>query len=130
MQLRRELKIGQKAAWFLLHRLRTALETGEELFSGPVEADEKFCGGSRKNLSNAKRKGLKDAGLGQEPTGQAVVAGIKDRDSNKVVAEVVEKTDAATLQGFVKGHTEEGAQVVVYTVRPPHMQASTGHTRR
>ena len=111
MQLRRELKIGQKAAWFLMHRLRTALATGEELFSGPVEADEKYCGGSRKNMSNAKRRELKEAGFGQGPARKTVVAGIKDRDSNKVVAKVVEKTDAATLQGFVEGHTEEGAQV-------------------
>ena len=37
IQLHRELGISQKAAWFLLHRLRTATEKGKALFSGPVE---------------------------------------------------------------------------------------------
>ena len=111
MRLHRELDISQKSAWYMLHRLRTASETGEELFSGPVEADEKYCGGRRANMSNAKRRELKEAGFAQGPAGKTVVAGIKDRDTNKVVGKVVEKTDAATFQGFVKGHTEEGAQV-------------------
>ncbi len=111
MQLRRELKIGQKAAWFPLRRRRTALKSGEGLFSGPVEADEKFCGGSRKNMSNARGKEPRAAGFGHGPAGKTVVAGIRDRDSNRVVARVVGKTDAATLRGFVRDHTEERAQV-------------------
>ena len=49
MRLHRELGISQKAAWFLLHHLCTAAETGEELFSGPVEADEIYIGAKRKN---------------------------------------------------------------------------------
>ena len=36
---------------------------------------------------------------------------MKDRDSNEVRAEVVGRTDGATLQGFVREHTEAGATV-------------------
>ena len=112
MKLHRDLEITQKSAWHLMHRLRTTFETTGTVFGGPCESDEKHCGGSRSNMSNAKRKELKEAGFGRGPAGKTVVAGIKDRASNKVVAKVVEKTGAATLQGFVESHTEEGAQEV------------------
>ena len=42
MKLHRELGIGQKAAWFLMHRLRKAFETDSRPFSGPVEVDETY----------------------------------------------------------------------------------------
>ena len=111
MRLHRELGISKKSAWFLMHRLRTASETGEELFSGPVEADEKLCGGWCKKLSNSKRKELQEASVGRGTFGKTAVAGMKDRETNKVMANVVEKTDVVTSRGFVEGHTEEGAQV-------------------
>ena len=42
MKLHRELGIGQKAAWFMLARLRKAAEIGTGTFQGPVEADETY----------------------------------------------------------------------------------------
>ena len=56
-----------------------------------------YFGGHRRNMSHAKRKGLK----GRGPAGKTAVAGVKDRASNQVRAKVVEKTDAETLQYFV-----------------------------
>lgn len=109
MRLHRELGIGQKAAWFMLHRLRLAASNGSGMFTGPVEVDETYIGGKRANMSNAKRKALADTGRGA--VGKVAVVGIKDRESNEVRAEVVERTDKATLQGFVAEHTEEGAKV-------------------
>ena len=44
MKLHRELGIGQKAAWFMLHRLREAARAKCGLFSGPVEFDETYFG--------------------------------------------------------------------------------------
>ena len=38
MRLHRELGISQKAAWFMLHRLRMAFEAETSPFAGPVEA--------------------------------------------------------------------------------------------
>ncbi len=42
---------------------------------------------------------------------KVAVAGIKDRDSNQVVAKVVEHTDKATLQGFVVDNVDPEATV-------------------
>ena len=56
MKLHRELDITQKTAWFLSHRIREAYETSSEPFSGPVEADETYIGGKRKNMSKKRRK--------------------------------------------------------------------------
>ena len=45
MRLHRDLKINQRSAWFLAHRLRVALAKDGDVFKGPVEADETYIGG-------------------------------------------------------------------------------------
>ncbi len=107
MRLHRELGITQKAAWFMLQRLRKAYELEANLFSGPVEIDETYVGGKRKKMSNAKRKTL----TGRGAVGKTAVVGAKDRETNNVSAEVVQSTDKDTLQGFVEGNTGEEAEV-------------------
>ena len=47
------------------------------------------------------------------PVGKTAVVGVKDRDSNEVRAVVVQRTDGATLKGFVREHVEPGS--IVYT---------------
>ncbi len=118
MRLHRELEITQKSAWHLAHRLRKALENGEvPMFLGPAEADETFIGGKRKNMSNAKRKALAEAGAGRGTVGKAAVAGVKDRDTNQVAARRMEGTDASALQSFVREHVAPGA--TLYTDEAP-----------
>ena len=58
MKLHRDSEINQRSAWFLAHRLRLALTERVGPFSGPVEADETYLGGKRRNMSNAQRKEL------------------------------------------------------------------------
>ena len=111
MKLHRDLEITQKSAWFLAHRLRRALDRDGDMFAGPVEVDETYFGGKRKNMSNAKRKALAEAGVGRGAVGKTAVVGIKDRETKNVRAKVVESTDKPTLQGFVIDHTAPGATV-------------------
>src|SRR5438067_6963311 len=58
-ELAADLGISQKAAWFMLHRLRLALRDGSIAKLGgsgsEVEADEAFIGGRPKNM-HAKRR--------------------------------------------------------------------------
>ncbi len=107
MKLHRDLEITQKSAWHLAHRLRKAFESGEPLFSGPVEADETYLGGKRKNMPKAKRAAM----TGRGAVGKTIVAGAKDRDTNRVAARSVDATDRPTLQGFVGDHAAPGATV-------------------
>ena len=73
MKLHRDLNITQRSAWFLAHRLRKTWGTDEFLFAGPVEVDESYIGGKRRNMPKSKREALE----GRGPVGKAAVAGAK-----------------------------------------------------
>ncbi|MCY3929999.1 MAG: IS1595 family transposase [Acidobacteria bacterium] len=107
MKLHRDLNISQKAAWFMAHRLREAYTSGGGLFSGPVEVDETYTGGKRKNMPKSKREKL----TGRGAAGKMAVAGVKDRKTKKVSAAVVQRTDRETLHGFIRDRVEPGATV-------------------
>ena len=110
MKLHRDIKVSQPTAWFMLHRIREAW--GDEPsgdFAGPVEVDESYFGGRRRNMSNSRRKALADTGRG--PVGKTAVVGIKDRATKQVRAKVTQRVDSESLQGFVKDNTLPGAQV-------------------
>ena len=108
MKLHRDLNVTQKTAWFMLHRLREAWgESGLEQFVGPAEVDETFMGGKRSNMPKAKRRKLKGRGA----VGKTAVVGVKDRETNRVSAKTVERTDGETLLGFVAQRTKMGAKV-------------------
>ena len=114
MKLHRDIGVSQPAAWFMLHRIREAWAAGGSDgggFSGPVEVDETYFGGKRKNMSNAQRRELTEQGVGRGAVGKVAVVGLKDRETKQVRAKVVERTDKPTLQGFVIEHTAPGATV-------------------
>ncbi len=134
MKLHRDLEITQKSAWHLAHRLRKAFEEGHPLFSGPVEADETYMGGERKNMSNAKRRAFREAGSPRGPVDKTAVVGVKDRASNEIRARVVQRTDAPHVAGFVAEHAKIGATVytdeaAVYRVlKPWYAHESVNHS--
>ena len=107
MKLHRDLGVTQKTAWHLAHRIRKSLEQAEAPFSGPVEADETYIGGKRKNMPKAKRKAL----TGRGGVGKEIVAGVKDRATNLVVAQPVAAADRPTLHGIVGEAAAPGATV-------------------
>ena len=107
MKLHRDLGISQKTAWHLAHRIRDAWKANNPAFAGPVEADETYMGGKRKNMPRSKRKALSGRGA----VGKFAIAGVKDRATNRVTARTVAATDKRTLQSFVAEHAAPTATV-------------------
>ena len=108
MKLHRDIEVSQPTAWLMMSRIREAwAEDGEGSRDGPVEVDESYFGGERKNKPLAKRRQLE----GRRPVDMTAVVGVKCCEGNEVHAEVITRTDSETLQGFVCEHTEPGATV-------------------
>jgi transposase-like protein len=106
--LDKDLKITQKSAWFVLHRLRHAARTQSfnAPLKGPVEADTTFVGGKEKNKHAKDRKGGKQGGAGK-----AVVLGIVERAGELRTKHVPDGT-ARTLQGEVRANVKAGETVM------------------
>jgi len=106
--LAKDLKITQKSAWFVLHRLRHAARTPSfnAPLKGNVEADTTFVGGKGKNKHAYQREGGTQGGAGKE-----VVLGILGRDG-ELRAEHVPDTKGKTLKGAVKRNVAKGSAVI------------------
>ncbi len=134
MKLHRDLEITYKSAWHLAHRLREAFGGSDEaLFAGPAEADETHIGGKRRNKSNAQRKALREAGAGRGAVDMTPVVGVKDRETNKVAARKIEKTDASALQSFVREKVQPGAtlytdEAAAYRGMPEFAHEAVNHS--
>ena len=119
--------VSQPAAWFMLHRIREAWNRNNSggvngrPFTGPVEVDESYFGGKRRNMSKSKQAEL----TGRGPVGKVAVTGIKDRTTNKVQAKVVPNTKSETIIQFIMEHTNPDAKIytddaLIYHVLPNH----------
>ena len=106
MKLSRDLDIQQKHAWHLAHKIRETFNDNKDMFTGKIEVDETYVGGIEKNKHADKK-----LNAGRGGVGKTVVAGMKERESNQIAAQVIENTKKATLHGFVRDNVAEGSDV-------------------
>ncbi len=106
----RDLGVTQKTAWFMLHRVRLAMQddlTGGNL-GGEVEIDETFIGGKSRNMhaDRRKRSGVHRGGN----YGKTIVLGMLEREG-KVRATVIPDRSKGVMQDHIRGNIEKGANV-------------------
>jgi transposase-like protein len=108
MQLAKEIGVTQKTAWFMLHRIRLAMqdENGGKL-SGEVEVDETFIGGKARNMHKERRERVI---TGRGPQGKEVVFGMVAR-GGKVIAGHVDSRKKKDLQPLIRERIEAGAAI-------------------
>lgn len=109
-EISRAIGVTQKTAWFMLHRIRTAMvETDSKLgSSGIVECDETFIGGKVKNMHKSKR----DPKMAyQSGKNKAIVMGMLER-GGRVKAEVIQERKRADMEAVMSKHVEAGSHIV------------------
>lgn len=109
LQLSRDLGIGQKAAWFVNHRIREMLrEEFPAMLNGMVEADETYVGGKVKNKHAHVRRDIKNK---MSPLIKTPVLGLLERDG-KVFTQVVKDVNRETVLPIVRGQISSTAMLV------------------
>ncbi len=106
-EIARDVKVTQKSAWFMLHRIRLAMQDdffGSKL-GGEVEVDETFIGGKVRNMHVSERKRRITGTGGKDKT---AVMGIMER-GGKIRASVVPNRRRKVLQDEVRKHVTAGA---------------------
>ncbi len=107
-EIHRGIGVTQKTAWFMLHRIRLAMQSGSfDKLSGDIECDETFIGGKAKNMHKSKRERVIK---GRGSVGKTAVMGMLERKGN-VRAKVIESIDRETLHSEIKEQVEEGSNL-------------------
>ncbi|PYX00209.1 MAG: IS1595 family transposase [Acidobacteria bacterium] len=106
-EIAKDVKVTQKSAWFMLHRIRLAMqdETSGNKLSGHVEVDETFIGGKARNMHLDKRERRITGTGGKDKT---IVFGALER-GGKIRTAVISDRKRAALQVEVKKHVEAGS---------------------
>jgi hypothetical protein len=117
-EIHRALGVTQKSAWFLLHRIRLAMQSGSfEKLSGQVEADEPYIGGKARNMHKGKRQAKGRGTVGKEVVmGLLERHGTEDERASRVIAKHVPDNRKATVQPEVREWVEAGSDLYTDTL--------------
>lgn len=141
-ELGRAIGVTQKTAWFMLHRVRKAMECetfdgDESKFGGPAEADTTYVGGKAANMHKRQRE-RKIKGRGA--VGKAIVSGVLQRaqgegEISQVRATVVASDEGNRLVPDVRAKVRYGAHVYTDEARAcldlalSHIHEAIDHSR-
>jgi transposase-like protein len=114
-ELARGLGVTQKTAWFMLHRIRLAMQsmTFSQL-EGAVEVDETYIGGSARFMHQKKKDRIIQGQTGM--VGKAAVMGLlerhgPDKDCSTVRAKVVKSNRRSVLLPAIRENVKAGSDL-------------------
>lgn len=112
-EIHRSIGVTQKTAWFMLHRVRLAMQSGSfaKKLEGHVEVDETYIGGKARNMHQsviARKYG--ESNKGSASVGKVAVMGLLERHG-EVRTHVVVGPTKEILQGHITNHVERGSNV-------------------
>lgn len=123
-ELARSIGVSQRTGWFMLHRIRLAMQHGSILMSkmdGIVEVDESYIGGKARNMhKDVKiRRGIVQGNI---VAGKTAVMGLLERRTDKkhsrIAAEVVPFIGRSFSAKKVRKYVLQGSEV--HTDAGPH----------
>ncbi|HLW52633.1 MAG TPA: IS1595 family transposase [Candidatus Angelobacter sp.] len=109
-EIHRAIGVTQKSAWFMLHRIRLAMQKGSLLklsgLGGEVEVDETFIGGKARNMHKSvyDRRQIKQGNRDDK----AIVFGVLER-GKEIRTVVVPNRDRQTVQPLIAEHVNVGS---------------------
>src|SRR6266496_3786794 len=110
-EIARDLAVSQKAAWFMLQRLRLALQTGSVVKLGgsgtPVEVDETFIGGKARNMHKTRRIRMITIG---KYTAKTAVMGMLER-GGRVKTVVIGDRKGRVMEEIVRENVMLGTEL-------------------
>jgi transposase-like protein len=109
-EIHRALGVTQKTAWFLLHRIRLALQNNSIIkMSGQVESDETFIGGRNKFKHPGKKQ--KISGWKLKTPVQGLLERTTAKGPSRVKLTVLKTTRNHEVQGNVREYVLKGSEV-------------------
>jgi transposase-like protein len=124
VQLAKHVGVTQKTAWFMDHRLRSAMKQNKGQMFGRIEADETFIGGLSKNMHKKKREAAIN---GTGGTDKAPIFGMRSR-GGEVRAQVVKSVGAVDLHKAINANVAVGS--TLYTDKWVGYRGLVGYLRQ
>jgi len=111
-ELGRTVGVTQRTAWFMLHRIRTAMECVPDSFDGTSEMDTTYVGGKASNMHTKRREKLIQ---GRGAVGKTAVHGIlqrgRDDRPSQVNAAVIGDNGTASTIAHIKQTVRRGSTI-------------------
>lgn len=107
LQLKRTLGVAQKTAWFLCHRIRSAMvDPDAEQLSGIVEADETYIGGKNRYRYANRKESAK-----HRFDNKTTVLGAIER-GGKLRVRVAPDSSRESIHAFLNEHVADDAEAI------------------
>jgi transposase-like protein len=114
-EIHRAIGVTQKTAWFMLHRIRLAMQVDDGgKLDGGIEVDETYIGAKARNMHKGKRARVLQGRKGGL-SGKIAVMGLlqrhPDKGESRIRLRVVRNPRREELTHHIKENVEQGANV-------------------